>query len=123
MGGFTVSSKVTVRAKDPSPGTEIKEVEILSSRVQICDLFNFKIDSAKAVIPIPVGIDVPPLPEGADFKIGQFNGYQWYSVPDSYYNAVEVSGGAKQYRIYSEVFEAPESVRAPFKIENGAAIP
>jgi hypothetical protein len=125
LGGFTVSSEVTVRAKDPSPGTVIKEVEVLSWSIQICDLYNFKTDTSKAIIPVPIGIEVPPIPEGAGGKIGDFPrlGYQLFTTSDSWYNDVEVSGGAKQYRIFSDIFDAPESVRASFKVEDDKAKP
>lgn len=123
LGGFTVASEVRVRAKNPSPGTIIKEVEVLSWRVQICDNYNFRTDTSRAIIAIPIGIEVPPLPEGAGMKIGEFGGYQMFLAPDSYYNAVEASGGAKQYRIFSDIFDAPESVCGSFKVVDGEAKP
>ena len=125
LGGYTIHSRVEVRAQAPSAaGTQV--IEIVSWRVQVCDYYNWIVStragicvSAQAPIPIPQGIPVPPVPEGAG-QVRTLMGETVVLFNDQWMAEVEHAGGAHPYEIYSEVFDAPASVRTNFEVVNGS---
>jgi hypothetical protein len=123
LGGFTVYSEVRIRALDPSPDQQIKEVEVLSWKVQVCDIYDW-IKDARANIIIPPGMDVPKvIPEDSIDRIDEVMGFKYVRVNDNWFAQVQKSGGAKTYKLFSEIFEAPANVKRNFSVSNGVAAP
>jgi hypothetical protein len=128
LGGYTVHSRVTVRAQPPTQaGAEQRQViQVVSWLVQVCDYYNWiataKVKkiclSAQAPIPIPPGVAIPPVPNGAG-TIGTVFGETVVYFNDQWMAEVEHAGGARAFELYSEVFDAPESVRGNFEAVNG----
>jgi hypothetical protein len=123
LGGYTVHSRVTVRAQ-PRAGTR-QLIEVVSWQVQVCDYYNWIVGtqmkvctSAKAPIPIPAGVPIPPLPKGAG-TVEKVFGETVVYFNDQWMAEVEAAGGARPFELYSEVFDAPADVRANFEAVNG----
>ena len=108
LGGFTVKSVVTVRA------TTLHTVEVVNWRVQICDRYDW-IVGGQALIMIPPGIALPPIPQGAGTVINLF-GNRIVRFNDRWMAEIEASGGARAYDIFSEEFAASMPVTAPFSV-------
>jgi len=123
LGGYTVHSRVTVRAQ-PRVGTK-QSIEVVSWQVQVCDYYNWIVStkmkvctSAQAPIPIPDGVPIPPVPEGAG-SVGKLLNQTVVYFNDQWMAEVEFAGGARPFELYSEVFDAPADVRANFEAVNG----
>jgi hypothetical protein len=118
LGGFTVKSWVAVRARPTPSGTSglrgRREVEVLSWRVQICDRYKW-FTAGVAPIPIPTAqLQQVPLPPDALQTMGSAGGITFIAVRDEWFKDLEASGGGRQYEVYSEVFDAPASIRSNF---------
>jgi hypothetical protein len=86
--------------------------------VQICDRYDwFKKGLANIPIPIPEAeLRRVPAPPDALQVVGSVGNITFIMVKDEWFGDLEASGGGKQYDIYSELFDAPASVRGPFRI-------
>lgn len=129
LGGYTVHSRVTVRAQ---PSVEQRQlIEVVSWQVQVCDYYNWIVApkmiphvkipvciSAEAPIPIPAGVSIPTVPPDAGRVVTAF-GYTVVFFKDQWLAEVEAAGGARPFDLYSEVFDAPADVRANFEAVNG----
>ena len=129
LGGYTVHSRVTVRAQPPVEQRQL--IEVVSWQVQICDYYNWIVaqqldpktnalvcKSAQALIPIPPGVSIPKVPEDAGYSV------TWLGRTVVYFNdqwmaEIEAAGGARPFDLYSEVFGAPTEVQANFEAVNG----
>lgn len=122
FGGYTMMSIVKVRAL-PKEGDR-REFEVLSWRVQLCDRYNFNAGSIAAV-PIPADVPLDRLRELEDaFPAGvisihenyAYSGYNVVTTDDDWFQDIAASGGAQDYDMYSEEFDAPSSVTGKFVI-------
>ena len=108
LGGFTVKSVVAVRARD------MHTVEVMSWRVQVCDRYDW-ILGGQALIMIPPGIALPPIPQGAG-SVTTFFGHTVVRFNDQWMAEIEASGGARSYEIFSQEFAPPAAVTAVFSV-------
>ncbi len=122
----TPASAGTSAAGAGAPTSSELVAKVVSWKVQICDRYDW-INGARAIIPIPPEHDVSDLPlprDAVSVRENIFNtGYSVAYLKDQYLAEVERTGGAKGFNIYSEVFEAPASVKQPFKISGSEVIP
>ncbi len=131
LGGYTVHSRVTVRSQPATRtgGTTRQVIEVVSWQVQICDRYDWTVGSrfglcvsAQAIIPIPSGVALPPIPSGAGTVRSAF-GQRVIFFNDRWMAEVEGSGGGRQYVIFSAIFDAPTRVRANFQAIDGTIRP
>jgi hypothetical protein len=121
FGGYTMMSVIRVRSGPIHDGR--REVQILSWRVQLCDQYDFNFRNR---IALPISPDVIPTErlravgeafrgEGVSVREG-FLGLDpnYVTMDDDWFRAIAASGGATNYDLYSEEFDAPASVTSSF---------
>lgn len=120
FGGYIMMSNVRIRNAGGSGGQQ--EFEILSWRVQLCDRYNYNTNNTGAV-PIPAEVPIASLRELEEaFPSGVISvrenilgsGYHLVTTDDDWFIDIEASGGAQNYDMYSEEFDAPASVTHNF---------
>lgn len=120
FGGYIMMSNVRIRNAGGSGGRQ--EFEILSWRVQLCDRYNYNTNNTGAV-PIPAEVPIASLRELEEaFPSGVMSvrenilgsGYHLVTTDDDWFIDIEASGGAQNYNMYSEEFDAPSSVTHNF---------
>ncbi len=118
LGGFTVKSWVTLSAllvSSSIPLVTQYQVRVESWRVQVCDRYDW-IAGALAQMPIPLADssleDIPFPPDAVQITPAPVPGYSTVRLRDNWFRELEAAGGGRQYGVYSEIFDAPASLRA-----------
>lgn len=118
LGGFTVKSWVTLSARQVSSSIPLVtqyQVGVESWRVQVCDRYDW-IAGALAQMPIPLADSeletIPFPPDAVQITPAPITGYSTVRLRDNWFCELEAAGGGRQYAVYSEVFDAPASLRA-----------
>jgi hypothetical protein len=69
-------------------------------------------------------MEVPKvIPEDSIDSIDEVLGYKYFRVNDNWFAQVQKSGGAKAYKLFSEIFDAPANVKRNSSVNNGVAAP
>lgn len=117
LGGFTVKSWVTLRARrvGTDGGDRSYQVTVESWRVQICDRYDW-IAHGLATMPFPIpnsqleGLPLPP--EAITVTPVPMTETSIVRMDDDWFRQLEANGGGQQFAIYSEIFDAPASLRS-----------